>query len=336
MLIANLVLAVVVAVLTGLLSPQTCVTTTGIHASSSGSGIPVLEYRSCSPSFDSAATFIVGLLVFIAATVLELTLDARRIFALRRAQSVIWRADDEATSHLHNILVHMRQVASTAYGEHDRYLRYFMREIVRLESKLREAAEQLDLVVPSDEFQSREDIEGAFRQGSKKRLFRYTWPIDTEGSVFTTTGWRYFFDLTIRMLTENALTDVRALLILSDASLLDSPNVERLLTFYSATKGVEAKVVLKSDFEAIAERNEVPRDWVDFGIYDKSLLYITEQSSGRFTKDKYRIELYVRLFNIIWDSTGLVIAGSEEREPEDRLTLTQLLELDTINNESRD
>ena len=248
---------------------------------------------------------------------------------------MIWRVDDEATSHLHNILAHMRQVASTAYGEHDRYLRYFMREIVRLESKIREAAEQLDLVVPSDEFQSREDIEGAFRQGSKKRLFRYTWPIETGGSVFTTTGWRYFFDLTIRMLTENTLTDVRALLILSDASLLDSPNVKRLLTFYSATKGVKEKVVLKSDFEAIAERNEVPKDWVDFGIYDESLLYITEQSNGRFTKDKYRIELYVRLFNIIWDSTGLLIDRSEEMKSKDRLSLARLLELDAINNDSQ-
>ena len=210
-----------------------------------------------------------------------------------------------------------------------------MREIVRLESKIREAAEQLDLVVPSDEFQSREDIEGAFRQGSKKRLFRYTWPIETGGSVFTTTGWRYFFDLTIRMLTENTLTDVRALLILSDASLLDSPNVKRLLTFYSATKGVKEKVVLKSDFEAIAERNEVPKDWVDFGIYDESLLYITEQSNGRFTKDKYRIELYVRLFNIIWDSTGLLIDRSEEMKSKDRLSLARLLELDAINNDSQ-
>jgi hypothetical protein len=200
MLIANAVLAAVVAVLTGLLSPQTCVTTTGVHVSNSGSGIPILEYRTCSPSFDSSSTFIVGLLVFVAATVLELTLDARRILALRREQSVIWRADDEATMHLHNIVVHARQVASAAYGRHDRYIRYFLREIILLESKLRQAAEQKDLIVPSDEFQSSEDIEGAFRQDSIERLFRYTWPIDATGSVFTTTGWRYFFELTIRML----------------------------------------------------------------------------------------------------------------------------------------
>ena len=93
--------------------------------------------------------------------------------------------------------------------------------------------------------------------------------------------------------------------------------------------------MLKSDFEAIAERNEVPKDWVDFGIYDESLLYITEQSNGRFTKDKYRIELYVRLFNIIWDSTGLLIDRSEEMKSKDRLSLARLLELDAINNDSQ-
>ena len=57
-----------------------------------------------------------------------------------------------------------------------------------LESKLQAAAEQKDLVVPSDEFQSREDIEGAFRQGSKKRIFRYTWPIDMQGRVVSIHG----------------------------------------------------------------------------------------------------------------------------------------------------
>ena len=333
MLIVNLVLAAVVALLTGLLSPETCVTTTGMHASNSS--IPVLEYQSCSPSFDAASTFIVGLLVFVAATVLELTLDARRILALRREQSVIWRADDEATRHLHNILVHTRQVANTSYGKHDRYLRYFLGEIMLLESKLQAAAEQKDLVVPSDEFQSREDIEGAFRQGSKKRIFRYTWPIDMQGRVFTTAGWRYFFDLTIRMLAEEALTGVRTLLILSDAKLLDSPNVQRLLTFYSGTKNAEARVVVKTDFEAIAERNEVQKDWVDFGIYDNSLLYVTENASGRFTKDEFRIGLYLRLFDMIWHSEGVVIAGSEGMASGDRVSLTRLLELDAINNESQ-
>jgi hypothetical protein len=328
MLIANAVVAAIVAVLTGLLSPQTCVTTTGMHFSNNGSGLPVLQYRTCSPSFDPAATFIVGLLVFVAVTVLELTLDARRILALRREQSVIWRADDEATMHLHNILVHTRQVASAAYGKHDRYLRYFMGEIVLLESKLREAAEQKDLVVSSDEFQSPQDIEGAFRQGSRERLFRYTWPIEAAGSVFTSTGWRYFFDLTIRMLAEDTLTGVRALLILSDANLLSSPNVQRLLTFYSTIAHAEARVVLKRDLVAIAERNEVRKDLVDFGIYDNSLLYVTEHANGRFSKDEFRIGLYLRLFDTIWTSAGVVIAGSQETPPDSSLSLSRLLELD--------
>jgi len=327
MLIANAVVAAVVAVLTGLLSPQTCVTTTGVHFGN-GSGVPVLQYRTCSPSFDSAATFIIGLLVFVAVTVLELTLTARRILALRREQSVIWRADDEATMHLHNILVHTRQVASAAYGKHDRYLRYFMGEIVLLESKLREAAEQKDLVVSSDEFQSPQDIEGAFRQGSRERLFRYTWPIDAAGSVFTSTGWRYFFDLTIRMLAEETLTGVRALLILNDEDLLDSPNVQRLLTFYSTIAHTEAKVVLRRDLVAIAERNEVRKDLIDFGIYDDSLLYVTEHANGRFSKDEFRIRLYLRLFDTIWSSAGVVIAGSQGMPPDPSLSLSRLLELD--------
>jgi hypothetical protein len=329
MLIANVILAVVVAVLTGLLSPETCVTTTGMHFSNNGpTGVPVLAYRTCSPSFDPAATFIVGLLVFVAATVLELTLDARRILALRRKQSIIWRADDEASMHLHNVLLHARQVASAAYGPHDRYVKYFMSEITLLEMKLRDAAEQKDLVVSSDEFQSPEDIEGAFRQGSKERVFRHTWPMNTTGSVFTTTGWRYFFDLTLRMLADGTLTGIHTLLIIGHPDLLESPNLRRLLSFYASTAGAEAKIVVRHDFEAIAERNEVPKAWADFGIYDNSLLYVTEHENGRFTKDDFRISLYLRLFDTIWNSAGVIVSGSQAMPSDSPLSLSQLLELD--------
>ena len=241
---------------------------------------------------------------------------------------MIWRADDEATMHLHNILLHTRQVASAAYGAHDRYVKYFMSQIVLLEMKLREAAEQKDLVVPSDEFQSPEDIEGAFRQGSKERVFRYTWPIDTTDSMFTTTGWRYFFELTLRMLAQDTLTGIRALLIISHPDLLESPNLGRLLTFYSSVAGAEAKVVVRRDFEAIAERNDVPKGWVDFGIYDNSLLYVTEHESGRFTKDDFRIALYLRLFDTIWNSAGMVVKESQVMPPDNSLSLSRLLELD--------
>ena len=325
MLIVNAIIAAVVAVVTGLASPETCTTTVGRELGVSGN--PVLQYQTCTPSFDAASTFIVGLLVFIGATVLELSLDARKELSLRRQESVIWRADDEATSHIHNILVHMREIIGAAYGENDRYVRFFVSQIVQLEGKLREAAEKKDLVVPSDEFQSPEDIDGAFRQNGRERLFRYTWPIDELGSVFTSTGWKYFFDLTIRMLAENTLTSVRALLVLSDKALLDSPNVQRLLQFYSSIEKAEARVVLRSDFQAVAVRNEVPEGWADFGIYDKSLLYVTEDANGRFTKDVFRIELYLRLFDSIWNSRGVVIAESRNFSGEP-LSISQLLELD--------
>lgn len=262
MLIVNAALAAITGLLLNSAVPETCSVTIGTRLGVKSS-IPVLEYRTCSPAFSAADSAIIGLLVFITAIVLELSLDARRILAIRREQSVIWRADDEATLRLHNILVHTRQVANSAYGKYDRYLKYFMSEFIQLEDKIRQAAEQQDLVVPSDEFQSPEDIEGAFRVDSPERVFRHTWPITGPGRVFTTTGWRYFFDLTLRMLGNKTLTSVRALLILDDASLLTSPNVQRLLTFYRLTSGANARVVLKDDFRAIARQNGVRQDSLD-------------------------------------------------------------------------
>jgi hypothetical protein len=328
MLVVNAALALITGLLLNFAIPQNCTETVGTHLGGK-SAVPVLEYRTCSPAFGPADSAIIALLVFVIAVALELSLDARKILAIRREQSVIWRADDEAARHLYNILVHARQVASAAYGKYDRYIRYFMGEFVQLEDKIRQAAEQQDLVVPSDEFQSPEDIEGAFKLDSLERVFRYTWPISGPGSVFTSTGWRYFFDLTVRMLANKTLTGVCALLILDDASLLRSPNVQRLLTLYRVTSGANARVVVRDDFRAIAARNGVRQDWLDFGIYNNSLLYVTERDNGRFTKNSFRIGLYLTLFESVWDSAGVIISSSEDLAPDPSLTLSRLLELDT-------
>src|SRR6185437_10573222 len=127
---------------------------------------------------------------------------------------------------------------------------------------------------------------------------------------------------------EGVLTGARALLIIADPELLNSPNIKRLLAFYAATDGAEAKVVLRGDFEVIAERNAVPKSWVDFGIYNNSLLYVTENDDGRFTKNEYRVDLYLRLFETIWNSGGVVLATSRDADPGESLTLRQLLDMD--------
>jgi hypothetical protein len=66
-----------------------------------------------------------------------------------------------------------------------------------------------------------------------------------------------------------------------------APNLRRLLSFYASTAGAEAKIVVRHDFEAIAERNEVPKAWADFGIYDNSLLYVTEHEMGDLPKTTF-------------------------------------------------
>jgi hypothetical protein len=87
--------------------------------------------------------------------------------------------------------------------------------------------------------------------------------------------------------------------------------------------------VVKDDFRAIAARNGVRQDWLDFGIYNNSLLYVTERDNGRFTKNSFRIGLYLTLFESVWDSAGVIISSSEDLAPDPSLTLSRLLELDT-------
>jgi hypothetical protein len=46
-------------------------------------------------------------------------------------------------------------------------------------------------------------------------------------------------------------------------------------------------------FEEIAKTNAIPKGVTDFGVYNNSLLYVTEYENGKFTKDDSSISHYL-------------------------------------------
>lgn len=323
MLALNALLAGLAAFVTNILNLRSCVTITG-----PARAVQLDGAKACTASFDAAAQVQVAAFVFISLTLIELSITTTRLLAIRRRDLALWHVDDETNRHLHNILFYAREVASNSYGENDRYVRYFLGEIIRLEERLREAADAKELVVPSDEFQRPEDIDGAFKFDSA-RTFCHTWPITNAGPLFTTTGWTYYFELLVGMVTQGRLDRVRVLLIVSDIEIVDSPRLRNLLSFYGGINGLDAKVVHQDAFMAIAKRNDINEGAVDFGIYDESLLYVTERNSGRFTKDEFRIEMYKRAFESLWNTEGLVLADSRSmKSATRRVSLAELMRSD--------
>jgi hypothetical protein len=325
----NVIFAIVVGLLTTTFNPEVCETTTLMEegtAESASESSSELEARTCRPSFDAASSILIGLLTLVVVTLFEVAFDAKTALALRRKEAEFWELDDEFMRHVHNILSYTRAIANTSYGPDDRYVRHFRDELVNLEDRTREAAQTQDLVVENDQFQLAEDIDGAFREGAQ-RIFRHTWPVEAAGTVFTTAGWKYFFDLLVRMTSSNRL-EVQTILILENIDLLRSENLLRLLQFYSSTSRMSAKIVVREDFTQIAAQNRIPSNQVDFGIYDRSLLYVTEGTQGRFTKNEYRIETYLRLFTTMWHSGGVTVP-MDGKIPDGDISIQQLFNLDT-------
>lgn len=316
LLIVNLLASLIVAIITVVINPQTCFE----PRKSLGSETAAV----CAPSFDAASTFLLGLLVFIALTLLELSINTSRLLKLRRREAVLWEIEDDISQHLYNALLKVRKVAAESYNHNDRYLRYFKDKIKELEDRLSLAADSKNLEVPIEEFQTASDIEGAFRQESPK-VFSHTWPVSDGEELFTTGAWKRFFGLLVAMLDQGKLQQVRSLLIVDIESTAESANIDALLRFYARTPGMTAKIVFRVDFNSVAPATEQRSSPVDFGIYDSSLLYVTHDEVGLFTKDTFRINSQLRTFDTIWDSDTLIFKDSRNFPKDSGPTLAALL-----------
>jgi hypothetical protein len=323
LLVTNCLVAVLVGVLTSVLNPETCSTLSLVDQPVNRTG-DMATYEQCAASFDTAESFLLGLLVFVSLTVVELSLVSQQLFTLRQREDAITRVEDKASMHVSNIAMYARAVAASAYSENDRYLNFFLEELAHLEERLRLAAEDKQLVVPVDEFQRPQDIDGAFQRDSI-RVFSHTWPVAENEPLFTSTGWKYFFELLIKMLNEGTVERVRSMLIVESANVAEHDQLDHLLEFYAATPGLEGIVVARQDFAPIATRNGISPGTVDFGVYDQSLLYVAEGVSGKFTKDPYRIAAHLRLFDSLWDSAGLALDDSKSRSGSAAPTLRTLM-----------
>lgn len=278
--------------------------------------------------FTVADQFLMSLTSFIALTMLDIVWIEGNNLAQQRSDYKKWTIMNDADKELNNIRTFFGQVVQGAYNKKDLFVNQYMGKLQRLAGEIKHTAEKNELRVEANHLLSVDDVLAVF-EGDRERIWRYTWPISSNERVLGHPAWRRYFEETANMLHQRQLNGIHILVIVPDLSTLSLPRVTKLLDFFHAFKGMECRIVLHDQFVIICGDNDIPRTWLDFGIYAKRLLFITDtdgSGNGLWTKDDQIIQKYVGVFDVVWQTKG--ISKTNPSVCNTLVTLAELMDFD--------
>ena len=219
---------------------------------------------------------LLGIVTFLSLTLIQTLFKVIKLEGYARTEEEKWLVKVETDQRIHNIRAHINKILEANYGPNDKFVNHFRSQIQHLEAKLRDAAEQRELRVTDLHFNSAAQVLSAFDTDTD-RIYRYTWPILPGETLFDAPTWRHFFRITKDLVANKSISEVRILIILPSWDLAGEPHIKMLLDFFKATDRMECKLTLLKTFDAVADDYAISRSDDDFGIFGKTLLYITEE-----------------------------------------------------------
>lgn len=228
--------------------------------------------------------------------------------AARQAKEYeLWSLREIGDRELTNIRACFAQIVRESYGEKDLFVTHFIEEFHELANKIENVAKRQELRVQADHFLHVDNVLDAF-QGDHEKIWRYIWPISADGKLFDNLPWKRYFEATAGMVRQN-IEQIRAIIILDDLRLTAVPRVKKLLDFFYTSEAMDCRIIKRVDYETICADNNIPANYLDFGIYGTRLLFLTEQYEpdiiGIFTKNAILIRNYKNLFDTMWNSTSI-------------------------------
>jgi len=271
--------------------------------------IPTWTHSDTNGQFSTGDQVILGISVFVAFQLVDISFTLGAVLAERKRRALTETITHECDLKLFNMQGYFHKIIEDSYGPNDYYVKRFLRDLTRIETELKDAAERKEIRARNEHFLSVSDVLGAFGS-DPQRVYRYTWPIGPEGLLFNVPAWRRFFQLTASMVKDGQIRKVRIIVIVDAIHDAERKEVRTLLDFYRATPGFECKVIIADDWRVIAADNSVSPHNMDFGIYGSRLLYVTEEEHapeivGVFSKNSDQIDRYTRLFEAIWSSQAI-------------------------------
>jgi hypothetical protein len=248
---------------------------------------------------------IISINLFIAFKILDVSYHHQKMLENQIKLFEHWKIDDDTDKIVHNIRASFFKIAQDAYGKKDLFVTNFMNRVRKLERDIINVAEIKELRVAGNYFLNAENVLDAF-DDEENKFWYYTWPIeDGNNKLFDVIQWKQYFEATAKMTIDGKIGHIRAILILKDLSLVESPRIKKLLDYYKTTEKMSCKITTSFEFGDICRGDSFEASYSDWGIYGKQLLYINEAYEpniiGLFIKNQTEILRYHKLFEAMWN-----------------------------------
>jgi len=282
-------------------------------------------------NFRTSDQVMLGVLLFLVFISLDVYFLASALVSRERHEAEVWAVRSPVEQLLSSSRASFEKLIRSSYGKHDLFVTHFMSQLRDMDRRLRDVAEKGELRVLADHFLSVDNVLDVFK-GDGERIWRYTWFIDPGEKLFGDLAWRRYFEKTAELLNQKSITEIRCLLVFSDLALVDAPRIQALFRYFASHRGFGCCYMTRSDYAAISADNQIPANWLDFGVYGNGLLFLTEHYTpdivGTFSKDSSQIEHYTRLFDSLWGSRAVARKNPAAAKPV--LTIEELFAADSV------
>lgn len=181
---------------------------------------------------------------------------------------------------------------------------YFRRDLSRLESQLRQAAQKFELYVDQDS-DTTEMMLLPF-DGRDEGVIRFVHHVEDNGFLLDVHA-REFFTAIVNGVKRRQIHEVRRLIVFGDDSHLATEDSQRLLAFHESEPHFSCKVIERTDFEKMARDSRLPSGKLDFGVYGEWYMYRSFEASpddisGVFLSGGQELQHYTAFFDRCWRS----------------------------------
>lgn len=252
---------------------------------------------------------IIGICIFIAVSFVEFLYFYNLTLHHTKQDHKFWEIKSNGDNELYNIRTNYHKVVEESKVENDIFVLHFQKEFKKLQRKISEVAEKKELFVTADYFLNADNLLKIFPSYDES-IWRYVWTIENiEYPLFKEHSWRQFFEKTAKMVQQNKMKAIQAIIVISKPEFVESERIKKLLGFFKTNDKIDCRLISTENYVSVCKINSFETSHSDFGLYGKLLLFTEKYHEGEvrgfFSKDISQIHDYSKLFECFWDATTI-------------------------------
>lgn len=279
-------------------------------------GVPLLIGLLNKNPFSPSESYLLGVLLFIAVTSLEIYLLAERAFAKEVRVQQVWAARTDLDSRLQEVRRLFHSVQEKKVATDDLFVRFFDHRLKMLERDLRDAESKHEVRIDGTMLEVTTWLLESSFAGRDEDIFRAV-HFTSDNDFFLGLHSRRYFSQVKDLVGSGRIKGVKRLIVDDgDGPAFADPCSQRIVDFHHHAERYECRRLSRSAFAEVLRDYQLESLVRDFGIYGQAYLYkgvrnTAEEIIGHYSREPDEIARFIDCFETCWDSaTATTCSGS--------------------------